>query len=356
MSESHSTPAPASGKPAKPSKPGKPGKPAKPYPDFPLTAHPAGYWCKKIRGKIHYFGPWADPDAALAPKLSAPATVRHGSTLTYTIKVFNAGPSDAWQAALTALLVFGVGCLGAGVGQLLQQIVATRRSVRRLRRRVLTSVPESIGSLLHDLGLAGRVEVARDRDVYAFSFGLWRPRVILSTGMLDLLDPGELKAVLLHEAYHVRTLDALKVAVARAMARALFFLPLAQDLAQGYLVLKELAADEHAIRHMRDRWPLASALWKLARRAQHPAAAVTVAVTGEDTATSRIQHLLDPRCAASVPMVRSPARGLASAAAVALLVGLSAALLSDAAASPRLPACPMPVKGALKTTPGNRQA
>jgi integrase len=41
------------------------GKPAKPYPEFPLTAHPAGYWCKKIRGKLHYFGPWADPDAAL---------------------------------------------------------------------------------------------------------------------------------------------------------------------------------------------------------------------------------------------------------------------------------------------------
>ena len=43
-----------------------PGKPAKPYPEFPLTAHPAGYWCKKIRGKLHYFGPWSDPEGALA--------------------------------------------------------------------------------------------------------------------------------------------------------------------------------------------------------------------------------------------------------------------------------------------------
>src|SRR5438067_2779788 len=47
----------------------KPVKPSKPYPEFPLTAHPAGYWCKKIRGKLHYFGPWADPDGALAKYL-----------------------------------------------------------------------------------------------------------------------------------------------------------------------------------------------------------------------------------------------------------------------------------------------
>lgn len=45
--------------------PAVPGKPAKPYPEFPLTAHPAGCWCKKIRGKLHYFGRWSDPDAAL---------------------------------------------------------------------------------------------------------------------------------------------------------------------------------------------------------------------------------------------------------------------------------------------------
>src|SRR5204863_931860 len=57
MSEHHST------------QPRKSDKPAKPYPEFPLTAHPAGYWCKKIRGKIHYFGPWDDPDDALAKYL-----------------------------------------------------------------------------------------------------------------------------------------------------------------------------------------------------------------------------------------------------------------------------------------------
>ena len=44
-------------------------KPQKPRKDFPLGAANNGQWCKKVRGKIHYFGIWANPDAAEAEYL-----------------------------------------------------------------------------------------------------------------------------------------------------------------------------------------------------------------------------------------------------------------------------------------------
>ena len=43
------------------------GKPKKPRPDFPLSIHKGtGYWCKKVRGRVYYFGKVADAPKGVA--------------------------------------------------------------------------------------------------------------------------------------------------------------------------------------------------------------------------------------------------------------------------------------------------
>lgn len=49
------------------------GKPAKPYPDFPLTPHPSGRWCKKINGRLHFFGRWGRSRGGVIVPVENPA-------------------------------------------------------------------------------------------------------------------------------------------------------------------------------------------------------------------------------------------------------------------------------------------
>ncbi|HMF13611.1 MAG TPA: hypothetical protein VKE94_14935, partial [Gemmataceae bacterium] len=84
MSEAYSTRDPSPGKPADPPRADSAAaprvRPDKPYPEFPLRAHATGYWCKKIRGRVHYFGRWEDPDGALAKYVEQKDDLHAGRT------------------------------------------------------------------------------------------------------------------------------------------------------------------------------------------------------------------------------------------------------------------------------------
>jgi len=68
-----------------------PPKPEKPYPEFPLTPHANGQWCKFIHGRTYYFGHWEDWQEALAIYTARRADIEAGQVLSSRVTMNDQG-------------------------------------------------------------------------------------------------------------------------------------------------------------------------------------------------------------------------------------------------------------------------
>lgn len=162
---------------------------------------------------------------------------------------------------LSILFPLGLGlCLGTIEGARLT--LATGRLNGVLGQARLRPTPR-LRLLAARCGLTQAVVLVRADRPLVFTQGLLHVRIWLSTGLLQRLNDAELEAVLRHEGHHCQAHDPLKVFAVRCLSRALFFVPVARNLADAYGLAKELAADAQAAQAMGDARPLASALRKL---------------------------------------------------------------------------------------------
>lgn len=96
----------------------------------------------------------------------------------------------------------------------------------------------------------------------AFCSGVLRPRIHVTTGLLQVLSGPELEAVLRHEGHHCQHRHPLLRALLIGTRDVMFFLPVVGWLAERILDDAELAADRAAIRIV-GRQAVASALWRV---------------------------------------------------------------------------------------------
>jgi len=150
------------------------------------------------------------------------------------------------------LLAFAA--LGAAV-----LVVIARATIRHLRahHRLVGALPV--------VGAHRDATVIEAREPLAFCAGWLRPRVYVSTAVLDRLSDTELVAVLAHEQHHGVLRDPLRLAVGRVLCTALFFLPILRPLHDRYADEAEITADAAALAASDGAsGPLASAMLALA--------------------------------------------------------------------------------------------
>lgn len=169
-----------------------------------------------------------------------------------------------------------------------KQIVLSRRLAKRLNTMDVRSLTEKLNKQLGKQDII----VVHGTKPLAFTTGFLKPRIILSTELLDLLDDKELQAVVLHEDYHRRHRDPLKMFVVSLLSDALWFLPVLKRWMHDYRMMRELLADKAAIQTMGSQLELSSALLKLIHTGlvDQPASSVPFA---DQTVNDRLKLLID---------------------------------------------------------------
>ncbi|CAM4382862.1 M56 family metallopeptidase [Paenibacillus tarimensis] len=212
----------------------------------------------------------------------------------------------AYNGAVLLLQIMALVIMIRTLWYALQIWLLHRRSMSRLLASTAEPGQYEIPASLKKL-LGYPVMIIPSGKLSAFAAGWLRPRIVVTTGLLSLFDSEELKAILLHEQYHCRQRDPLRLYIVKVLGKSLRFVPVLRGLVDYYIIWDELCADRYVIRNMRTSEGLAGVLlkWSAARRSAPPVhEAAAVAYFAPTAMNYRILQLLEPGREPEVPLMK----------------------------------------------------
>ena len=182
--------------------------------------------------------------------------------------------------------------------------MAARKTILMLSwnyRFIRPITPLSIGThpnlrkILPTMDLYGQLVLLDNNKLHcAFTLGLWKPKIYVSSGICSYLSRKELTAVILHETHHKKSKDPLRLFVIQILYALNFFLPINSYLINLYSAASEKAADDSAINFSRDPLGLVSALVKLSKSKLMDTLSPSTAFSKEQNIVEdRIRRLLE---------------------------------------------------------------
>jgi beta-lactamase regulating signal transducer with metallopeptidase domain len=200
-------------------------------------------------------------------------------------------------AALDGLMTLGMAALVIGaiaLGSLRHLLLV------RFMRQITLAAPSDLQALAGRLAIRLGVTQPHLRlrvsdQPLALTYGLCRPKLVLSTWMVERFDRDELEAVLAHELAHIARRDYLVVWLATMCRDAFCYLPTSWIALKQLRSEKEVACDDLAIGVTHSSLGLASALakvWQQAIVAPAPSMAQSLA-EASNVIEGRITRLLE---------------------------------------------------------------
>jgi beta-lactamase regulating signal transducer with metallopeptidase domain len=171
----------------------------------------------------------------------------------------------------------------------------------------------------------------------AFTHGVIRPEIYVTSGLVNALSREELLGVIRHEEHHRKMLDPLRLAIFTFLKDALFYLPAAGWLIDRAAVRKEFAADTEATKASVDPLAYAGALVKVARFNVTPSAySHGAGIGGACPIEERVARLVG---GVSARRPKLPAKTLVVTVAVTLLLGASLVFMPKISGAVEITSC-----------------
>ncbi len=176
--------------------------------------------------------------------------------------------------------------------EITEQVIQSARMKRRLLSYKHDKLTAEI-SLQHGTHEETLLVLAHPNPM-AITMGFLSPKIVVTSGLLNLLTAEELEAVIAHERYHRENRDPFKLFILSLGASILWYIPIQHWFLKKFRILQELLADRAAVTKQGTAAHLGSALLKMMKSGTPGKMPFSYASFADTSVNYRIRYLLDP--------------------------------------------------------------
>jgi beta-lactamase regulating signal transducer with metallopeptidase domain len=172
-----------------------------------------------------------------------------------------------------------------------------------------------------------RITVINDSAFIAFTKGIFRPKIIISSQVLNDFNDKEVDAILLHEYHHCKKYDPLHLFISSLLVQGFGYIPIVSKVIYYFSTWREIEADRYAIRTMQSFEFLGSVLLRLSHASNRSLSIFGSVGFADKCINYRIEQLVNPEEPIQIPLFDTTLLFKSSLVVAILLITLTGGCL-----------------------------